>query len=80
MIICQSIQNHEENGCPVCGVIYIGAEKRHYVEAVDRDDGLTTLRPLDFERRLLAKDEALQRIEVAALQDKLNLFELQDEA
>lgn len=48
-------------GCPVCRVVYIGTSAdNRYVESTDRDNGIVTLRPLEYELSLLQQEKKFQ--------------------
>ena len=53
--------DHLPQGCPVCHVVYIGTSAdNRYVESTDRDNGVVTLRPLEYELSLLLQERRVQ--------------------
>lgn len=73
---CTSLQHHLPQGCPVCHVMYIGtADDNRYIESVDRDSGILTSKPLEYELSVLLMEQDAQRLVVAESQEQLDNME-----
>lgn len=69
--------DHLPQGCPVCHVVYIGTSAdNRYVESTDRDNGIVTLRPLEYELSLLLQERRAQ--EQLVLEAEQSLAHVQD--